>query len=244
MSEGTLAMDPNVVVVVPARPGPLVALSELQRGRDEIDVALDVLFGEPDDRGPGPVDALLFVGGAAGVAAGQVGSLPVLVSVGGAAAMALGAILPLRSLWRRVESARRSRRLQVRLGDGVLLRTDHAHLKALVMAHEQLSDLARHLASEPKARVAAVAHSALREVASLLDGRLPQTQAELDYVSARTSALVELCHVVGAPGVSDGEADRRHAVVEARREVEEVSGRSSLTDAADLARQLGYTDDR
>ena len=242
--EGTPAVDPRLVLVVPSRPGPLVRLAELQGGRDEIDEALDELFGDPDDRGPGVVDAVLFVGGLGGVVAGQVASLPALVSVGGAAGMALGAVLPLRSLWRRFDSGRRSRRLQILLGDSVLLRTDHRQVDSLLVAHERLVGLATHLASEPRAKVHEVAHGALREVASLLNGASPQTPSELDYVAARTNALVELCHAAAAPGVGDGEADRRRAVVEARQEVEHVSGRSSLTEAADLSRRLLGTDDR
>ncbi|MGB8861932.1 MAG: hypothetical protein WCC60_21935, partial [Ilumatobacteraceae bacterium] len=120
MNEWRPDLDLRAAVIVPARPGPLVRLRDLERGRDELDELLDDVFGEPDDRGPGPVDAVLVVGGLGAIIGGQAASLPTAVTVCGAAAVGLGAVLPLRSLWRRVGSARRASRLQLLLGDGAL----------------------------------------------------------------------------------------------------------------------------
>jgi hypothetical protein len=236
-------VDLRAAVIVPARPGPLVRLGDLERGPDEIDELLDDVFGEPDDRGPGPVDAVLVVGGLGVITGGQAASLPAVVTVCGAAAVALGAVLPLRSLWRRVGSARRASRLQSLLGDGVLLRTDHSSIEQLLAAHHRLLSVTAPLATAPRARVHDVAHAALLEVASLLGGRPPVAQVEVDYVAARTHALEDLAATVADPRVGDGETDRRRALVEARREVEQLAGSSSLTDASDLSRELLGTDD-
>jgi hypothetical protein len=236
-------VDLRVAVIVPVRPGPLVRLGDLERGRDEVEELLDDLFGPPDDRGPSPADAVLVLGGLGAIIGGQVASLPTIVTVCGAAAVALGAVLPLRSLWRNLTSARRARHLQSLLGDGVLLRTDHASVEQLLAAHHRLSSLTATLAPAPRARVQAVAHAALLEVASLLGGRVPGAEEEIDYVSARTRALENLVATLADPRVGDGEAARRRAHVEARREVEQLTGSSSLTDASELSRELLVIDD-
>lgn len=67
---------------------------------------------------------------------------------------------------------------------------------------------------------------------------MPGAAEEIDYVSARSRALESLVATVTDPRVGDGEADRRRALVDARREVEQLTGSSSLTDASDLAREL------
>ena len=243
MNEWRSDLDLRAAVVVPARPGPLVRLQDLERGRDELDEPLDDVFGEPDDRGPGPVDAVLVVGGVGAIIGGQAASLPTVVTVCGAAAVALGSVLPLRSLWRRVGSARRASRLQSLLGDGVLLRIDHPSIERLLAAHQRLLSVTAPLATALRARVHDVAHAALLEVASLLGGRPPGAQVEVDYVAARAHALEDLAATVADPRVGDGETDRRRALVEARHEVEQLAGNSSLTDASDLSRELLGTDD-
>ncbi len=242
MNERQPDLDFRAAVIVPVRPGPLVRLRDLERDRDEIDELLDEVFGEPDDSGPGRVDAALVVGGLGAIIGGQAASLPTVVTVAGAAAVALGAVLPLRSLWRRVGSKRRSRRLRSLLGDGVLLRIDHPSIEQLRAAHQRLLSTTAPLASAPRQRVHEVAHAAILEVASLLGGHPPVAQAEVDYVAARTQALDHLVATVADPLVGDGEPDRRRALVEARREVEQVAGSSSLTDASDLSRELRGTD--
>jgi hypothetical protein len=243
VNERQLDLDLQAAVVVPARPGPVVRLQELERGRDEIDELLDDVFGEPDDRGPGLVDAVLVLGGLAAFIGGQVASLPAVVTVCGVAAVALGAVLPLRALWGKVGSAQRTRRLRSLLGDGVLLRIDHPSIEQLLAAHQRLLSATAPLATASHARVHDVAHAALLEVASLLGGRPPEVLVEIDYVAARTHALEELAAAVTDPRAGDGESDRRRALIEARQEVEQLAGGSSLTDAHDLSRELLRTDD-
>ena len=194
------------MVIVPTRPGPLVRPQDLERGRDEIDELLDEVFGTPDERGPGAVDAALVVGGAAAVVSGLASSLPAAVTVGGAVPVALGAVLPTRSLWRRLRSARRSRRLRSFIGDGTLLRTDHLSIERLLAVHGHLLTASATLATAPRGRVHAVAHSALVEVASVLAGGLPGPAVELEYIEERTRALVDLADAVRDPRVGDGES--------------------------------------
>lgn len=243
MNERKSDVDLRAAVIVPARPGPLVPLGELGRSRDELDELIDDVFGESDDRGPGMVDAVLVLGGGGVIIAGLAQSLPTVVTVCGAAALALGAVLPLRSLWHKGRSARRTSRIQSLLGDGVLLRTDHPSVEHLLAAHQELLRVSAPLAITPRARVHDVAHVALLEVASLLGGRPPGAQREVDYVAARTHALEDLAATVADPRVGDGEGDRRRALVEARHEVEQLAGTSSLTDAYDVSRELLGTDD-
>jgi hypothetical protein len=228
------------MVVVPARPGPIVALSSLERGRSEIDEALDDLFGAPDDRGPGVADAVLVVGGIAAVVVGLVGRWPLLVVLGAGAA-ALGMILPLRSLWRRVASRRQAAVVQRVIGDGVLLRVDDATLERLVDAHRQVSTIGT-LEETDQARAEAIAHAALREVATLLEGRAPSSVAEVEYVAARLAALEDLSRVLRDAPPLTGEAERRDALLEARREVEGLTGASSVAEATQLAAELSGRD--
>ena len=230
-------------VVVPAQPGPLVALSDLDHRRDDIDDVLDDMFGAPDERGPGPVDAVLLIGGAVAIVGGALASWPTLVVVGGLGAVALGVVLPLRSALQHLAVRRRRRRLSARVGHGALLRTDHPATAALVAAHAALWAATDALAPSPRDRVRAVAADSAHEVASLLGGRAPVTLEEIAYVQARAQSLVGLATTLADPRVGDGEAERRRALVEARHEVEQIGGGSSLTDAAELTRQLLPDDD-
>jgi len=237
--------DPTLrsTVVVPAQPGPLLALVDFERRRDDIDDVLDDMFGAPDDRGPGAVDAVLLIGGVGAVIAGVVASLPSIVIVGGAAAAALGAVLPLRSVLRHAAMRRRRSRLSDRVGHGSLLRTDHPATAELVVAHARLWAASGALAPAPRDRVQSVAADAAHEVASLLAGRAPVTPHEVAYVQARVDALTALVETLADPRVGDGEAERRRALVEARQEVEQIDGGSSLTEAATLTRDLLGGDD-
>jgi hypothetical protein len=229
--------DPNAVVV-PPRPGPLRAFGREAPDRDEVDELLDDVLGEPDQRGPGLADAALIVGGAALVVNAQLASWPAITTVAGAAAVLLGLVLPIRSLWRRLEPGRRDRRSQTLLGEGTLLRTDSVPVRDLVAAHGRLEAGAAPLSPSVRAEVAFVAHGALSEVASLLEGRSPTTAIEIDYIEARRAALDDLATTLADPRVGDGDASRRRALVEARREVEEIAGTSSVSAAAELARRL------
>jgi hypothetical protein len=116
-------------------------------------------------------------------------------------------------------------------------------IQRLLGAHRHLFAVSTRLVAAPRSRVQCVAQAALLEVASLLDGRLPLTQAEADYVEARVLAMEELAAAVTDSRVGDGESERRRAKVAATREVEQLAGSSSLTNAAELSRELLGSDD-
>jgi len=238
MTEHLLNLDPKSMVVVPARPGPLIRLNKFDQGPDEVGEILDELFGEPDDRGPGPADAVMILGGTGAVVASQIVELPGFVFIGGVISAGLGAALPIRSLWRRVGSAHHSRKLRGLIGDGTILRIDHTSTSQLYNAHRGLVGAASSMDPEPRRRVLDIAHAAVVEVASLLDGGIPGDPAEVRYVEARTKALTDLTATVDEIGVDKGGSEHRRAIVEARDEVEQLTGSSSLTEAADLANEL------
>jgi hypothetical protein len=228
--------DPTILVVVPTRPGALRRLDDANRGRDDVDDVLDDLFGEPDQRGPGIADAVLVAGGAGVAAVGQLASWPTPVTVVGIAAAALGLVLPARSAWRRAGATRRTRRLAAVVGNGMLLRTDDDLLSRLVAAHDRIEQQVE--TSRDAERARSVAHAAAYEVASLLEGRLPVTAAEREYVAARTAALDEVAALLADPGLPPEDHRTRQAIVDARQEVEQIAGGSSVTDAAELLREL------
>lgn len=230
-------VDVRSLVVVPARPGLPVSLQKLERGRDEIGDMLDDDFGASDERGPGMADAVLVAGGLAALLVGLSRAAPTFVTVLGIAAVLLGAVRPIRSLWWRFGSARRSARLGALLGDGVLLRIDDSGIQQLVGAHQRLLAVSAALAPAPRVRVQEVTHSALLEVASLFGRHVPVTQVDRIYVTERLRALQKLEDVLADPRVGDGESDRRQALVEARHEVEQIAG-NSITDLVALSREL------
>ena len=215
-----------------------MALADVAPARDEVDDVLDDLFGAPDDRGPGAVDAVLLIGGVGAVVGAQVASLPSVVTIVGVTAACLGAVLPARALVRRVTGAQRARRVTALIGDGVLLRSDARSVVALLDAQQTLLSAGGSLDEANRLHVADVAHAAVWEVATLLGGRPPSIAAEVAYVEARTAALLRLADVVSDPRVGDGDHDRRRALVEARREVDAIGGGSSVDDADGLARTL------
>lgn len=228
-------LDVTLMVVVPAAPGPLRPLADANDQRDEVDELLDDVFGQPDAGGAGPLDAALLIGGATAVIAGLTSIAPTAVLVVGLIAFCLGAVLPLRSAWRAVLAARRTRRLESMIGDGVLMSIDHPSLVALVAAYDRCTEA--QVTSTGVAATAA-AHAVIIEVATLLGGGRPSDPADVRYVTERAEALDELATALNASSSADVDRARRAAVVQARAEVDRIDGRSALTDAAVLARQL------
>jgi hypothetical protein len=236
--------DLSALVVVPARPGPVVRLADAAATPDDIDGVLDELFGEEDERGPGAVDAVLVTGGVGAIVAAQVVDWPTIVTVLGALAAVLGAILPVRAVARRLGEGRRGARVRAVIGDGHLLRRDHPATERLLREHDAVIERATRLVEPARTRVLSVAHASLTEVATLLVGRSPTTDEERAYVAARSDALRELAATLADPRVGDADAERRRAVAQARQEVEEISGASSVLDAEAIRWDLLGTDDR
>ena len=235
--------DLESLVVVPVAPGPVTQLTELGPRRDDLDDALDELFGEPDDRGPGAADAVLVIGGAVAVIAGQVMALPAAVTVLGFAAAGLGLILPVRSLWNRVVAARRDARIQAVTSQGILLRTDHPAIQQLLAAYTLVSSESERLRTTVHGRAVAIAHGAVVEAAALLDGHRLADPSEVAYIVARSEAIEKLAMALEDGGAADGGRERRRALLEARLEVEQLAGGTSISDAADLIEELRSFDD-
>jgi hypothetical protein len=185
----TVASEDAEVVVVPRQPGPLSPLGGRARPQDELDVLVEDMFGESTDEGPGVFDlVLLGLGAAISVWAFLSGAGMGWTALG-VILVVLGLALPARSILRtyRSRSARRVRRRAIERG--YLLDASAPSTGALVDAYEQLAEVAEGSASPLAEQTVTAAHAALVEVATLLDGSAPVTDAEIAYVEKRTAAV-------------------------------------------------------
>ena len=86
----------------------------------------------------------------------------------------------------------------------------------------------------------AIAHAAVLEAATLLDGRVPGSAGEERYVVERVDALPDaVADAVDAAPVDD---ELRPARTEARLEVGRIAGGSAVQDATTLARRATRDD--
>ena len=213
------------IVIVPLSPGRLVRPG--RHDKDGLDDLIDELLPDTDE-GPGPMDAALVAGGTAMVAWSVIGSPPVAATVAGIAALGLGCILPLRSGWRWLAGRRPAR--------GTRLRIDDAGVTRLVGAYEALDSV-----PSTTAAARAAAHGALLEVASLLDGRTPASEAERRYVGARVAAVEALVAALRELEAGGPLADGQPApdlVVEAREELDALGGVSALSRLDDVTAEV------
>jgi hypothetical protein len=231
------------LVVVPRRPGPLVPLGSLvpDRDRDELDELIDELFGPASDERPGWFDLGLLVVGAGLVAWSVGGGAGGLALAVGIAAIVLGLVFPLRSAWRVMARRRLEHQRREVLAGGLPLRVSDAATARLARAYADLLDAAAPLGADALTGVGpvAAAHAAVLECASLLDGSVPGSEQERRYVAARASAMSELADALrrrhraqlepawGEEAVPGAGPDRAR-VVEARTELEHLSGQSAL----------------
>jgi hypothetical protein len=225
-------------VVVPRAAGPLVRPAEpgqddAGRERDDLDELIDELF--PDSEGgPGLFDLTAVAAGLGLVTWSVLAGGPPWALAVGLAVLALGLILPVRSAWRWAGSSRTTRRRQALLARGVPLRTDDAVTGRLVRAHDSLLALGAGDAAADPARI--VAHQALLEVATLLDGRTPASVAEEEYVTTRAAAIEELAAALQVGGGHADGPDPR-LVAEARAELDALSDGGALARLEDLTRE-------
>jgi hypothetical protein len=217
-------------VIVPRKAGDrLVPFSDGVE-RDDVDDLVDELLGEDTTKGASAGDVLLLVGGAGLIGWGVAVEVAVLV-VCGVVAMLLGAVLPLRSLWRRLHR-KRSERLLARVGgESALLNVAASSTAELAAAYEQV---VAHAAPDDDA-ARQVAHLAVVEVATLLNARQPAGVAELEYVRRRGEALSQLAAVMAARPVRAG----NEQLIAARDELDALTGRGSLAQIDALVAQLG-----
>ncbi len=203
-------------VVVPRAPGPLIrprAGARPRHRRDDLDDLIDELLPE-SRQAPGWFDALLVAGGAGAVGWEVVGTPPTAVAVIGIGALGLGAVLPLQWLWR----AAGRRRERAALAKGAALQVSDGDVARLVRAYDRLSAL-----PGAPAEAIAAAHSAMLEVATLLQGEAPRSDRERAYVGARAAAIDTL-----AAALQSWNDLAPDVVVEAREELDAFGGVGAL----------------
>jgi hypothetical protein len=180
--------DHGSILVVPRRPGPLVALAPAVADRDDLDELLDDLFGEAPADGPGVADVVLAVGGLVLVLLARQDVVGDWAYVVGGAGIALSLVLPVRAVLTGARRRREARGLATTLDAGTPLDVSDPLTASLGEAYAALLDEAeRSGASGEDARD--LAHQTVLETATLLRGRAPQGEAEREFVRARTQAL-------------------------------------------------------
>jgi len=232
-------------VVVPGSPGPLVRFDPVsgrtgRRGRDDLDALIDEVLPEIDERA-GWFDAALVVAGVALLLWALLGDRPGFVVVLGVVALGVGGILPVRAGWRRAGQARARRRRQGRLARGVALDVSLPSARRLVRAYESLLDAESSDGADASEGAVVAAHGALLEAASLLQGRAPASDREHEYVERRADAIEALAATLGE--IRGGRGARPPAIdpaalVEARDEVDRISGFNSVTRLEELAEEV------
>ncbi len=211
---------------MPHSPGPLIRPSVATgRGRDELDDLIDDLLPDSDER-PGWFDAALLAAGLALAGWAVLFDGPTFALVVGVSALALGCILPVRSAWRGAHRRRQARHQASTLARGVPMDSVHPATVRLADAYDELLAVA----GDDSDTVAA-AHSALVEAATLLQGRAPGGEKEIDYVGQRTVAIEEL---VAALREVDPHPVEPAALIEAREELDAIGGFSSLARLEEL----------
>ncbi len=245
--------DPPRFVIVPREPGPLQWLRDRQRegGDDDIDAAMDELFGDITNEQPGRFDIALLVIGAAligwWVISGASGPGLVL----GAISIVLGLALPARNAlraanrrWTRAQDRRRMR-------TGYPLDAGDQAIGALVGAYEGILKTVGRQDARFGDEALGAAHRALVAVASLLETRRPTAPAELDYVKQRATAVKRLGASLKAASsrrereelrsaLNDREARERwsSAVAAARAQLEASTGLGSLAEIDALRERI------
>lgn len=173
-------------VIVPHRPGPLVAVSE-RDAREPV---------EWHDSGIGTPEILLTLAGAGLLAAEFAAGLPDWLIVIAIACLALGLLLPANAAFVGALRRRAERRRLHALGQGTPLDLSDAAVRRLVAAYDRLRRTA-----EPGSIALDAGHLAVVEVARLLDGRAPGA-AQIEYVVRRAEAVSTLADRVAAGPVS------------------------------------------
>jgi hypothetical protein len=221
---------PDRFVVVPRGAGDhLVPLAE-GRAKDDVDDLVDELLGEDTTKGPSLADAALLTAGLGLVAWGAAASVVVLIVLGTIVTL-LGVVLPLRWAWRQFQG-RRSERLVARAGGGAaLLNVTAGPTAELAAAYEQVIGSA----GPGEDASQQVALLAVLEVASLLDGRQPAGEAEVEYVRRRSEALRRLEASLAARPVRTGNEE----LIAARDELDALTGTGSLAQIDALVEQYG-----
>jgi hypothetical protein len=241
------------VVVVPRSPGALVDLEAAlaPRERDEIDDAIDELFGPDPGGSVGKTDVVLLVLGVA-LLVWSVVSLhsPGLAVVGGLVAL-LGVVLPIRAIWRKASQSRSARRRRALENRGVPMTVSDPRTRDLANAYTDLLAAADEQAAPLQAESVSAAHLALIEAAELVGETGPANASEVEYVERRVEAIravtAELRRHAAERETVDaalaGERSLQRAARAAAGEELDERGLSSLHDLGVLRRTLASDDD-
>jgi hypothetical protein len=233
-----MGLEPGTLpalVVVPRHPGPLIVPpSTSPDARDEIDVGLDDLFGEPVHQKPGLLDAGLAAGGISVIVLAEAfyggGAL---VWVGGIC-LVLGLVLPVRSLWIYGTRKRVAGRYAATLKQGDPLNLTDPATRRLADAYTEIEQAAGAGSDPFGADKVEASLMALQEVANLLRGRPPMGAAEIEYVARRADAVEGLARAAESGADVDSEIRAHNEVAEAVTAFEERAGMSSLDRIASI----------
>jgi hypothetical protein len=179
--------DHGSILVVPRRPGPLVALAPAAAERDDVDELIDDVFGEAPTDGPGVADVVLAASGLVLVLLARFDVLGDWAYVVGGSGIALSLVLPVRALLTGARRRRHARGVETALGSGTPLDVSDPLTAELAAAYTALLVEVEPGASGEDA--GDLAHQTVLEAASLLRGRTPQGEAEREFVRTRTRAL-------------------------------------------------------
>ena len=192
---GTRSVEPELapaaaegLAVVPRQPGPLRDIAGRGVG-DDLDLAINELFGETTDEGPGLFDVALLVAGAGLVAWSIATDAQGLAFPLGVVLAILGLALPARSVVRAGQRGTRKRTFRRASRDGYVLDVSDPLTASLAGAYGRVVVWVDGQPERAARATLEAAHLAMVEVATLLDGRRPTAPAEIRYVERRRDAL-------------------------------------------------------
>jgi hypothetical protein len=180
------------MLVVPREPGPLHDLTQLERSPDDLDAAIDDVFGAATDERPGVFDLVLLVVGVGLVGWAWLNPGATVALVIGLAAILLAVALPGRAALQAVSTRRAARRRRAAIATGYPLDASAPATADLVDAYEELLQASNVGGPLPVDQARAAGYLAVVECAVLLDGRPPVVSEETSYVQRRTRAIRDL----------------------------------------------------
>lgn len=263
-SEAAIGAKPAAsrFVVVPRTPGPLRYLRRTKRADDDdIDAAIDELFGDITNEEPGRFDLALLLIGVGLIAwwATSAATGPGLVL--GVISIVLGLAIPTRN------AIRVANRRWTRMKDGRVMRQGYPldagdpNVARLVDAYEHVVRLADRQLLPQWEEALGAAHRAVVETASLLGTSRPSAGPDTEYVRKRARAIRALTKALKASLASadrdrdarddardDDEAASRErwtsAVAEARDQLEAQTGLGALSELDALTKRIDTEADR
>jgi len=229
--ETARADQPELTVIVPRRPGPLVRHKGNESADDELDALIDEMFGETTTEQPGRLDVVLILAGAALLAWAWLTAAAVGVFVIAVLLLVLGLALPTRAALRAYHRRRLVKERRAELDDGYRLDVSDPSVAELVAAYESVLEIAARTRSDLAEPSVVASHLAVVEAAAMLDGRPPIAEADRRYVDTRTAAMTKVAHGLSlAPRRStaddrgyDSTAVARTATVTVRQDLESAT---------------------